>query len=240
MRKKIFAMLLVFTLILVSISSVVSAYSLEIGMTNDKLLEDAKPGDEVKVTLSLSNIDKGDTDGTNAIKGELIYDPAVLTYVGYTTLNGWTRQGNTTTASPFVFTNGDYISTNQDFAIFTFKINSNTTATSTKVTATSLATNFVPSAAPENAQDVDAEEAYTKITINIPSVTPTPSSEEETPTPEVPNTLPKVTKEVVTSGTSDDKTLPQTGISDVILPAIGILSAISVVSYISYKKYKNI
>ena len=228
MRKKFLAIVLIITLLLITMTSIVSASSLTVGIKASQL--DVKPGDEVTITISVSNIDKGQKDGVNGIKATLGYNSNVLTYVSNTALNGWSMQDFNQENSTFAVTKGSgYVNENQDVVSFTFKVKENVSVSSTDVTLTGIETSFGLSLDITSAETVTA--SNTSATINITSVASTYNTPNQTPT---------ITSNVINTNSSNDKSLPQTGVSDIILPAIVVLGVISIISYIRYKNYKNI
>lgn len=241
MKKKIFTIALLI-LLLIIMTSVVTAASFTVGVQSNKI--EAKPGDEVVVTLSISNIDKGNKDGMNAISGTIGFDSNVLTYVSYTVAGGWSMQAYNESTGTFAITKNDYTTESQTIMTVTFKVKDNASVANTEIKLTNVQAGFGQAADITNAETVTAADTGATLSINtatqtqpsnnIPSGNTIPSNT-TTPT----NQAPLVTSNVVNANQSD-KTIPQTGISDFVLPIIAGLGIIAVISYIRYRKYKNI
>lgn len=242
MKNKILSIIIIMTILLISISSVALASSYTVSMSTDK--SSYEPGDQVVITLSLTNIDKGDKDGINAIKGTINIPSNYLTYVSSAASSGWTMQAFNTDNNTFAITriNSDYITNNNEFMTITLKVN-NVDASVTKavVTATGLEASFGLSSDITSAKTVTGSETYAEVKINSSNSTADISSNNQDVTP---SSAPKQTATPstpsVTNPDTSTKAVPQTGISDVILPAVAILGVIAVVSYIRYRKFKNI
>lgn len=248
MKKKVLAVALIITLLLISMTIVVSAASsFTLGVRSSK--SEVQPGDTIIVYVSVSNINKDEKDGLNAVKGTVSYDSNVLTLTdGISAVSGWTLQAINEGTFAVSRVDGNYVTNDQEIISFTFKVKDDTTATSTEIKITDVTAAFgLNSSDLTDAQTIAAANASTIVKINS-STEFNPSSVEPTtnttPTTQTGSTSTSSSTPTVTSNvpvtTANDKTLPQTGIEDVILPAIVILGVISVISYISYRKYKNI
>ena len=240
MKKKIFTMALLIVLLIIT-TNVVTAASFTSKVQLSKTT--ANPGDEVVATLSISNIDKGDKDGTNAISGTIGFDSNALTYVSYTVADGWSMQAYNESTGTFAITKNDYTTESQAIMVITFKVKDNASAANTEIKLTNVQAGFGQAADITNAETVTATD--TSATLKITTTTQTqpgnntPSENTITSNTAPTNQTPLVTSNVVNANQSD-KTIPQTGISDFILPAVVVLGIIAVISYIRYKKYKNI
>ena len=79
-------------------------------------------GDNVSFTISLSDLQKGDSIGTNAIKAKIQYDSSLLEYTGYKTENNWNLISLNKENMTFAMTNGEYILQDQALVTFSFKV----------------------------------------------------------------------------------------------------------------------
>lgn len=87
--KKLVAQIIIVILILGALGNTVQATSFNLGVTPDK--ESIAPGEELEITLDISNINLGD-EGINTIEGMLEYNPNVfekLENSNFASLNGW-------------------------------------------------------------------------------------------------------------------------------------------------------
>ena len=232
MKKKNFSVVLIIAIVLLSIPSIVSAASFNVVATLKP--SEVYTGDEVKVTLSVSNIDKGDKDGINAISATIGFNSKVLTLISKVAEEGWTMEAYNQSDGTFVIRreDADYITSNQDLITFTFKVKEDAAVSSTDITVTDISAAF--------GVETDLAETKTFYASNTSKPLTITKKVTEQPVQEQTPQTPIVSQEVVNSGKSDDKSLPQTGVSDVIIPVMLILAVVSVVSYIRYKNYKNI
>lgn len=186
-----------------------------------------KPGDEVTITLGLSNINVGE-NGINTLQGVLSYDDAVfekVTSSDISSQNNWTityndeetdRQG---TFLAVILSGG--VKETQTIGTIKLKVKENITAKSTQIKFTQITSS-------EGTTLVN--ETDKTISLSIQSGNTTGNTNTTTNT----NTGGTVVKP---SNTTADKNLPKTGSIDVYFAvAATVLVVAGIVAYINYRK----
>lgn len=267
--KKVLLILLVAVMLIASNMNFVYADSFSVTMTSDK--QNYAPGQIVKVTVALTNINS--SKGIYALSGKLVYDEKVFEPItsndsGVITSKADGVNKDLRAADPDEWGSVTYNSTNNefkgDFAITTTSpVSSGTVdliiiqlkvkegAPLGKATIQINAPldkdgNKQEGIASTNGE-VDLFTTPVSIGVNImnpseiggeeippvgetPSPVPSPSAAPQSPSP----------KPIVTPSASTGGKLPQTGLSNWIVPVIGGAVIISLVAFVAYRRYKDI
>lgn len=257
MKKKILTVILLMIILIgITTTSMASSFTTEIYAN----MSEVTSKDEVLVTLNLSNIEAGDRDGINAIKGSITFDQSILTYVTYTVAEGWLMQDFNTKNGTFAITRTDYTADKQDFITFTFKVREDVPNTTTDIKVIGLEASFGQLTDIKAAQTVVALDSLTTLKIIAKNDPGTENPGTENPDIEHPNTdkpsIEKPETEKIKDNTKvddnkstyksnrvnerlSDKMIPKAGGYNYILIVIAVLAIIVVISYVSYKKYKK-
>lgn len=234
--KKIKNILLIIMIlsILLSYATIVSASSTKLELVSSSKL---KAGNTITVNINISNIDI--EGGLTGFIGTLEYDSNVLepiTQDNVVGTNSWTVQGYSESTGKITALRNEGFTAGGNIITLTFKVKSNATATSTKISIKDVeVTGGITTGDIELATSSVTIKAETTI---IPEKPSTPSTTEKTETPATPATQNPTTTTTTKqeSTTATKTTLPKTGIEEygeIIIIAVAI---IGLVSYILYKK----
>lgn len=243
--KKVLLILLIAVMIIASSMNFVYADSYSVTMQADK--GNYAEGQTVEITVALSNIDSN--TGLYGLNGKLTYDTDVFEPItsnaatgatdDITALSGWGSVTYNGADGVFSIVTTSPVSTGTQ-NIMTIKLTVKEGAPLGKATV------MLSDLEASNGDD-DITSTPVSISVNIadpseigggeippvettPSPLPSPSPAPQSPSP----------KPIVTPSASTGGKLPQTGLSNWIVPVIGGAVIISLVAFVAYRRYKDI
>ena len=237
--KKILGILFMLCVLIISLSTIVQADSVNFDIVSDKTK--LKPGDEVLLTFKISSIDiQG--DGINAIEAKLDYDRILFENVKQSDvkgLNGWSVIYNSENTEY----NGKLLAmilsagVNEPQEIFTVKLKVKKEATSSTLTK-QVNLNILNIQTNDGNKTITDTDKSIPITIQFDKITPSAFAE-----PVTINNSNVVSNNGQTGTESEDKTIaegnvPQTGTNELII--IGAFVFLVGCGSITYIRYKNI
>ena len=229
MKKKILVNLLLVIMLGVMLASTVNAatnsFKAELSASSTSL----KPGDEITLTLKVSDINMGD-DGINAVEGTIKYDTNVfeaITQSSITSESGWSTTYNGETSNSL---NGKFLAVNlsagtkEDTKILTvkFKVKQDVA----KTTETQI--NFVDVTSNDGVDLVNVGTKSVKLKVTVP----------EEPKNEIKNEVKNL--EVKPSENKATGRIPQTGVTPAIVVTISVIAIVCVYIGIRYRSMRDV
>ena len=229
MKKKFLVNLLLVIMLGVMLASTVNAatnsFKAELSASSTSL----KPGDEITLTLKVSDINMGD-DGINAVEGTIKYDTNVfeaITQSSITSESGWSTTYNGETSNSL---NGKFLAVNlsagtkEDTTILTvkFKVKQDVA----KTTETQI--NFVDVTSNDGVDLVNVGTKSVKLKVTVP----------EEPKNEIKNEVKNL--EVKPSENTATGRIPQTGVTPAIVVTISVIAIVCVYIGIRYRNMKDV
>ena len=222
MSKKKLAVATLVIAVLLTIATMVNAYSVGMSLTSSSKL---KEGDTVVVKVNVSSVDAG--EGIDTIVAELNYDKNVfeaLDATGLTAGTGWTPSYAAST-NMLTLTKTSKVTSAETVLTITFKVKSEISADSTTVTLKDIVVSG------GRAQDNGTGD----ITVSNASVTVSKEAAAATPTASTSNPL-----NVSKSDSTKAKTkVPQTGENDVLVVSLSIVALVAVGTFVRYTVLKR-
>ena len=229
MKKKILVNLLLVIVLGGMLTSVVNATTNSFKADLSATKAELKPGDEVTLTLKVSDINMGD-DGINAVEGTIKYDTNVfeaITQSSITSESGWSTTYNGETSNSL---NGKFLAVNlsagtkEDTKILTvkFKVKQDVA----KTTQTQI--DFVDVTSNDGVDLVNVGTKSVKLNVTVPEV----------PKNEVKNEVKNI--EVKPAENKATGRIPQTGVTPAIIITISVILVVSVYIGIRYKNMKDV
>lgn len=227
-NKKIFTIVLITIIMLISATSISNAVNYSFTFTVNPEQINANLGDTITVELGIADIDQS-TDGINAIQGDLSYDDSLFESVQIVaTGSNWSAKSNETSDSSlkgrFVLSNMNSVKNAGVVAKLTAKIKSNAQVSSGTIHLNNVFSSY---------GTTETSKTNKTITVNITSQQNSGNNNSGTTT----------TKSNSSSKTSNNNAnvatisnLPKTGLTSWI--SIGIVMAIigAIIYYVCYKK----
>lgn len=256
-KNNVFAMVLV---AIMMVATIVYAADFTTALKADNT--NLKPGDTVKVTLTISNLGE---EGVNAVTGTLEYDKTIfetLQASSFVGKNSWSMTGYEDSKGKFILENNNLIKETQDIAEITLKVKADATDKTIDIAVKELTAGGVN-------QEIASSGAKVSITVKKENNDNTENTQTNTNTPNVQtNTQTNVTINVTTNtatntniqqsvnktanvttnsqnkanntNTTADTKIPHAGENDFILfIVITVLVIVGIVSYIRYKKVND-
>ena len=229
MKKKILVNLLLVIMLGVMLASTVNAatnsFKAELSASSTSL----KPGDEITLTLKVSDIKMGD-DGINAVEGTIKYDTNIfeaITQSSITTESGWSTTYNGETSNSL---NGKFLAVNlsagtkEDTKILTvkFKVKQDVA----KTTETQI--NFVDVTSNDGVDLVNVGTKSVKLKVTVP----------EEPKNEIKNEVKNI--EVKPTENKATGTIPQTGVTPAMFITISVIAIVCVYIGIRYRSMRDV
>ena len=229
MKKKFLVNLLLVIMLGVMLASTVNAatnsFKAELSASSTSL----KPGDEITLTLKVSDINMGD-DGINAVEGTIKYDTNVfeaITQSSITTESGWSTTYNGETSNSL---NGKFLAVNlsagtkEDTKILTvkFKVKQDVA----KTTETQI--DFVDVTSNDGVDLVNVGTKSVKLKVTVP----------EEPKNDIKNEVKNI--EVKPTENKATGTIPQTGVTPAMLIAISVIAIVCVYIGIRYRSMRDV
>ena len=229
MKKKFLVNLLLVIMLGVTLASTVNAatnsFKAELSASSTSL----KPGDEVILTLKVSDINMGD-DGINAVEGTIKYDTNVfeaITQSSITSESGWSTTYNGETSNSL---NGKFLAVNlsagtkEDTTILTvkFKVKQDVA----KTTETQI--DFVDVTSNDGVDLVNVGTKSVKLKVTVP----------EEPKNDIKNEVKNI--EVKPTENKATGTIPQTGVTPAMLITISVIAIVCVYIGIRYRSMRDV
>ena len=222
MSKKKLAVATLVIAVLLTIATMVNAYSVGMSLTSSSKL---KEGDTVVVKVNVSSVDAG--EGIDTIVAELNYDKNVfeaLDATGLTAGTGWTPSYAAST-NMLTLTKTSKVTSAETVLTITFKVKSEISADSTTVTLKDIVVSG-GRAQDNGTGDITVSNASVTVSKEASAATPTSSS----------NPL-----NVSKSDSTKAKTkVPQTGENDVLIISLSIVALVAVGTFVRYTVLKRI
>ena len=188
-----------------------------------------KPGDEITLTLKVSDINMGD-DGINAVEGTIKYDTNVfeaITQSSITSESGWSTTYNGETSNSL---NGKFLAVNlsagtkEDTKILTVKLKVKQDVA--KTTETQI--DFVDVTSNDGVDLVNVGTKSVKLKVTVP----------EEPKNEIKNEVKNI--EVKPTENKATGTIPQTGVTPAMFITISVIAIVCVYIGIRYKSMRDV
>ena len=208
-----------------TVNAATNSFKAELSASKTEL----KPGDEITLTLKVSDINMGD-DGINAVEGTIKYDTNVfeaITQSSITSESGWSTTYNGETSNSL---NGKFLAVNlsagtkEDTKILTVKFKVKTDVA--KTTETQI--NFVDVTSNDGVDLVNVGTKSVKVKVTVP----------EEPKNEIKNEIKNIEEKPTENKATE--TIPQTGVTPAMFIAISIITVVCVYIGIRYRNMKDI
>ena len=240
MQRKIFITLIIAIITVLGVSAQVKAEGNSFKASLTANSTELKPGQEVTVTLAVSDINMGD-NGINTVEGIIEYDKTIFEELKTTSvqsLNNWTTTLNTENSS----NNGKFLAVNltsgikESMQIFSvkFKVKEDIESTTeTEIKYKDITSN-------DGTDLVSVGTKSIKIKVNVETNTPA-----ETKTSENKTTQTNTSNTTKNTAETKDKTgsatiLPKTGKSFIGIAMVGIVLIVSIVLWIKNRSMRDI
>lgn len=261
MKKKVFSIILMITLIVFSMTMAVSALSFTASMTPSNTTVDEAT--EFTITVKVSNLDVG-TNGINSLSGYLKYDTEVFETISESSiegLNSWTANFDATTGK-IALTKNTFVTSTQEVFQITFKTKSDVTGKSGTISYSNIvasnsesdisATDISTSISVGTASDTNTTNTTNSISnISVISANTVGSTNNTTSNTNVTNNTTNITTNNTTNNTANNSVssyvntmtnttsetdMPDTGVDDTVLMLIFVAIAVAIVFYIKIEK----
>ena len=229
MKKKILVNLILVIMLGVMLASTVNAatnsFKAELSASSTSL----KPGDEITLTLKVSDIKMGD-DGINAVEGTIKYDTNVfeaITQTSITSESGWSTTYNGETSNSL---NGKFLAVNlsagtkEDTKILIVKLKVKQDVA--KTTETQI--DFVDVTSNDGVDLVNVGTKSVKLKVTVP----------EEPKNEIKNEVKNI--EVKPTENKATGTIPQTGVTPAMCITISVIAIVCVYIGIRYRSMRDV
>ena len=256
MKNKVFSLVLIFALIVFTLTVSVSALSFTATMTPSATTVDEST--EFTITVKVSNLDVG-TNGINSLSGFLKYDTEVfdtITESSIEGLNSWSSTFDESTGK-ITLTKNTFVKSTQEVFQITFKTKEGVTGQSgtisysdivasnseTDISATEISTSITVGTAAATDSDTSNTTSNVAVvtanTVTINTVTSTNTTENNTVEN---NTTENTSNNALSSyvntmtNTNSESDMPDTGVDDTVLFLIFATVGIALIFYIKIEK----
>lgn len=255
MKKKVFSIILIITLIVFAMTTAASALSFTATMTPSATT--VAEASEFAVKIRVSNLDVG-TNGINSLSGYLKYDTEVFETISESSiegLNGWTAKFDASTGK-IELTKTSFVTSAQEVLNIAFKTKSDVSGKSgtisysnivasnseSDISATDISTSITVGTTDSNANTTNTSTNIIAIPSNTSSGSNTTNNTANTANVTTNVTANNTTNNTVSSyvntmtNTTSEEDMPETGVDDTILKLIFVVIAVAIVFYIKIEK----
>lgn len=142
MKKKIMVIVFLLTVLIIMLQIQVNAVDTTFKVKINESKSTVSAGEEISFTLALSEINIGTSIGTNAITATIQYNDKELEYLDYETVNKWNMTSLNENNMTFAVTNNKYVTENQEFVKFKFKVKSDINASKATINVKNISAGF--------------------------------------------------------------------------------------------------
>ena len=142
MKKKIMVIVFLLTVLIIMLQIQVNAVDTTFKVKINESKSTVSAGEEISFTLALSEINIGASIGTNAITATIQYNDKELEYLDYETVNKWNMTSLNENNMTFAVTNNKYVTENQEFVKFKFKVKSDINASKATINLKNISAGF--------------------------------------------------------------------------------------------------
>lgn len=221
MKKTLSIVVVAMLVLLLSMGTVNAAQDLKVALSSNANNSRVEQGGTVVVTLTLNGFKSGET-GINAFGAVLDYDKTVFETVQATDFvmqNGWTGPTYNPANGMLTSTTGTFVTDNHEVLKLTLKVKANATLGTSVVT-------FKDVQVAGGDGDIMPADQELRLTITAPAAGNTVK----------PDTNNKVTPTNTETPTNTNKTMPNTGVEDYILPTIAVVAVVGIFAYVRYNR----
>lgn len=224
--KKILSLSLALIIVMSLMTNVYAASTCKVKLTTKT---EVNKGDEFSVNVMLSNVE--DENGIMAISGKLEYDTSSLELKKMERQGEWAKPTYNELNGEFVTERSDYTKSNETIFTITFKVKEDSKQNLEIAIRNITASNGV--------KDIETSDAVTRVTVMsiVPDEKPDDNTNKPNGTTQDPELVMGEDNNKNNNKVSSDKDLPDTGISNTMVPvSIAVISIIAVASFIKMRK----